>query len=126
MNLQLPHNALNTDDENFDSSFNLNTSLASDTAYITENFCDDWVLTLGQEDRVSLGLFICFQARNVLSFGETKAAEHAALMIGRNEKTTREWRAKFFENDGRIIQSKQGSYQRSGILWSDDHFNKKA
>lgn len=55
--------------------------------YMTQTFCDDWVLKVDQEDRVSLGLFICFQTKTVLSIGDTEAAEHAAFMISRNEQT---------------------------------------
>lgn len=49
-------------------------------------FCDDWVLQLDKDDRVGLGLFLCFQLRKALAFGDTKAAKYAALMIGRNEQ----------------------------------------
>ena len=31
-----------------------------------------------------------------------------------------------FEHDGEIVDSNQGKYQRSGVLWSNECFNKKA
>ena len=58
--------------------------------------------------------------------GETKAAELAALMINRSDKTVHEWRAHLIENSRDIPESKQGKYQRSGILWASEELNKKA
>ena len=115
--LQSPDDLLNTDDELEDPSFDLNASMKSDKDYLIHDFCDSWILQLGKDDRVNLGLFLCFQLEKVLAIGCTKAAEYAALMIGRNEQTVRQWRAKFFDNDGAVLESKQGKYQRSGILW---------
>ena len=63
--------------------------LRSDKDFMTEEFCNDWVLQLNLG--VSLGLFLCFdQLSRTLDIGETKAAEYAALMIGRNKQTIRE------------------------------------
>ena len=58
--------------------------------------------------------------------GETEAAELAGLMTGKSDKTIREWRDKFFESGGDIPESKQGAYQRSGVLWMNETLNKKA
>ena len=41
-------------------------------------------------------------------------------MIGKSDKTVCEWRTQFFENDGEILESKQGKYQQSGILWASE------
>lgn len=79
----MPSDALDTDDELMDPSFDLDTTMKSDTDYMTDEFCDNWVLQLDKEDRVNLGLFLCFQLEKVLPVGYTKAAEYAALMIGR-------------------------------------------
>lgn len=47
-------------------------------------------------------------------------------MIEKSDKTVCEWRKQFFENDAVIPESKQGKYQRSGVLWSNEDLNKKA
>ena len=39
---------------------------------------------------------------------------------------SREWSSKFFEHEETVESSKQGRYQRSRILWSNEDFNKKA
>ena len=51
-----------------------------------------------------------------------KAAECAALMTIRNEQTMCEWRSKVFQNGGKVVESEQGRYQRSGILYSNENF----
>ena len=46
------------------------------------------------------------------------------MVIGRLDKTVREWRRQFLE-DGEIPESKQGKYQKSGVMWSSEELNKK-
>lgn len=118
--------ALDTDDEELDPSFDLDSSMKSDTDHLMDTFCEEWVAQLDWEDKVSLGLFICFQLKHTLRKGETEAAELAGLMIMKSEKTIRDWRAKFFANGGVVEETKQGRYQRSGVLWRNEDLNKKA
>ena len=47
------------------------------------------------------------------------------MMIGRLDKTVCEWRKQSLE-DGEILESTQGNYQRSGVMWSSEELNKKA
>ena len=70
-------------------------------------------------------LFLCFQLTKRFELGETKAAELAGMMTGKSDKAVREWRAHFNEN-GEIPGSKQGVYQRSGVLWVNEDLNKKS
>lgn len=88
-----------------------------------ENFCEDWVLQLDRDDKVSLGLFLSFQLSKHFGCGETKAAELAGVMVGRSDRTIREWRS---SNDGCIPDSSQGRYERSGVVWRNEALNKKA
>ena len=68
---------------------------------------------------------MCFQLSKHLNLGKTKAAELAGMMVGRSDKTVREWRKQFME-EGEVPESKQGEYQRSGVLWSNEDLNRKA
>ena len=68
---------------------------------------------------------MCFQLSKHFNLGKTKAAEHAGEMVGQSDKSVREWRKKFLE-EGEVPESKQGKYQRSGVLWSDEALNRKA
>ena len=57
--------------------------------------------------------------------GATKAAELAGMMVGKSDRTVRDWRAHFMET-GEIPESKQGKYIRTGVLWTSEELNKKA
>ena len=117
---------LDTDNEDIDPSIDLDASMKSDSEHMTERFCEDWVSHLDRDDLVSLGLFLSFQLASHLNLGETKAAELASAMINKSDKTIREWRTHFFQNEGEIPESTQGKYQRSGIVWSREDLNKTA
>ncbi len=101
--------ALDAEDEAVDPTFDLDSSMKSDTDHIAETFCEDWVSHLDRDDHVSLGIFLCFQLTRHLEDGETKAAELAGMMIGKSDKTVREWRKQFFENDGVIPSGSRAS-----------------
>ena len=91
--LNLSVEALDTEDEALDPSFDLDETVKSDTGHTRETFCEEWVTHLDWEDRVSLGLFLSFQLTNLLGKGETEAAELAGLMVGKCEKTIRDWKS---------------------------------
>ena len=123
--LSMSDDALDTENKDADPSFDLDASMKSDSDYMVERFCEDWISHLDRDDRVSLGLFLSFQLANHLKLGETKAAELASIMINKSDKTIREWRAHFFLNEGEIPENTQGKYQRSGIIWAREDLNKK-
>ena len=83
---------------------------------MVDTFCEDWVLQLDRDDKVSLALFLCFQLSKHLGCGETRAAELAGVMVGRSDRSVREWRSEFFSNGGCIPDSAQGRYERSGVV----------
>ena len=124
--LELSEDAIDTDNEDIDPSFDLDSSMLSDTDHMVDTFCDEWVSSLTWEDRASLGLFLSFQLSSSLGKGETEAAEIAGQMIGKSDRTVREWRKNFFNTGGELPESRQGHYQRSGVLWRNESLNKKA
>lgn len=121
-----PEEAPDSDDEVQDPTFDLDESLTSDREHMTENFCEEWVTHLDFEDRASLGLFLSFQLKSCLGMGVTEAAEVSGMMIGKSDRTIREWQAMFFDSSGEVPESNQGRYQRSGILWTSEELNRKA
>ena len=123
--VKMSDDALDTEDEAVDPSFDLNSSILSDSDYLVKNFCENWVLHLDNDDKVSLALFLYFQLSKH-DVGETQAAEMAGLMVGKSDRAIREWKSYFFENDGSIPESKQGKYERSGIIWGNEQLNAKA
>ena len=56
--LDLSCEAENTDDEDADSSFGLNSSVKSDTQHQIETICEEWVIQLSMDDRFALGVFL--------------------------------------------------------------------
>ena len=123
--VNMSDDALDTENESVDCSFDLDDSLISDHDHMREEFCDEWVLHLERDDKVSLAMFLCFQLAT-LGFGETQAAEMAGMMVGRSDKSVREWRTHFLNNNGQIPGNMQGKYQRSGVVWRCEILNRKA
>ena len=107
--ITMDKDALDTDDEAVDPSFDLDSSVRSDVDHLVDSFCEDWVCHLDRGDRDSLGLFLCFQLTKRFELGETKAAELAGIMTGKSDKSIQEWRVHFTQN-GEIPESKQGKY----------------
>ena len=61
----------------------------------------------------------------MFSFTETKAAEYAAQMINRSDRTVRRWRSSVIDNDGVLPESKHGKHQCTSV-WIDEGLNEKA
>ena len=93
---------------------------------VLSQFCEDWLHSLGRDDLRSLSIFLCHQLVSKLSFTESKAAEYAAAMVGKTDRTIRQWKLDLIANDGVLPESKQGSYQRSGVLWQSEELNLRA
>lgn len=87
------------------------TSLGGETSYVAERsdgeeeegtassgrspqeilggFAEDWLDSLDKEEIKSISLFLCYNLVSMFSFTETKAAEYAAAMVNKNERTVR-------------------------------------
>ena len=55
---QMLDDALNTEDESIDPTFDLDSSIKVDYNHMMESFCEDWMLQLERDDKVYLGLFL--------------------------------------------------------------------
>ena len=47
-------------------------------------------------------------------------------MLGKSDRSVRQWRTNVLNNDGILPESKQGKYQRNGVLWNNEELNEKA
>ena len=117
--------AANTEDEDVDPSFELNSSIKSDTAYRLEMFSEEWVSQLSCDDKFSLAMFLHYHLTVTIGKGDTEASQYMGLMINKSDRTIRDWITQFYENDFEIPDSEQGHYQRSGVLWQNESLNKK-
>ena len=85
---------LDTEDKSvFCPSFDLNNRMKVDYGHCI------WTVI---DDKVSLELFLCFQQSKFLQMGETEVSEIGGMMIRSSDKSVREWRTHFFNNDGDI------------------------
>ena len=83
-----------------------------------EMFVEDWALSLGREDTISLGLFLTFNLVKLFNF--TKL-----LNILESDCTLCQWRVDFLKENC-IPDNLQGKYQRSSVLWESEVLNIKA
>ena len=82
-------------------------------------FCENWVLQLDKDDKVSLTLFL---SKHDIS--ETQAVEMAGLMVGKSDRAIRECESYFFPHDSSIPESKRRN-MRSEIIWGNEQLNAK-
>ena len=92
---------------------------------ILGDFAEDWLETLDKNEIKSISLFLCYHFMHAFSFIETKAAEYAASMMKKSDRTARRWRSALID-DGVLPELEQGCYQRSSVLWQNKEQNKKA
>ena len=57
---------------------------------------------------------------DVCGVKKTEAADVISSLIYRGQRTVREWKVSFYANSGTFPDSKQGHYQRQGVLWNDE------
>jgi len=93
---------------------------------ILGRFVDEWLQVLGKDEIKSIAMFLCFHLVTLFSFTETKAAEYAATMLKKSDRTVRRWRSALIDNDGEMPECEHGKHQRSGVLWKNEELSKKA
>ena len=91
---------------------------------ILGDFAEDWLATLDKNEIKSISL-LCYHFVHAFSLIETKAAEYAASMMKKSDRTARRWRSTLID-DGVLSELEQWRYQRSGVLWQNEEQNKKA
>ena len=84
----------------------------------------DWVNSLDRDDLMSLSLLLHYLIVNILGLQLTFAAKVIGDLVGKSERTVREWRGTFLCNDGSFPGSLQGKYQQTGVLGQNEELNK--
>ena len=79
------------------------------------------VAQLDWEERPSLGLFLSFQLRSVLNIGESDAAELAALLISKSDRTVREWRTKIWRVEVNYPIGSKDCCSSTGVCRTRNH-----
>lgn len=117
--------AADTEDEDMGPSFELNSSIKSDTCHQLETFSEEWVAQLSRDDKFSLAMFLHYHLTVTIGKGDTEASECAGLMKNKSDRTIRDWITQFYENNFKAPDAMQGHYQRSRVLWQNKSLNKK-
>ena len=73
------------------------------------DFVEEWLETLDKNEIKSISLFLCYHFVHAFSFTETKAAEYAAYMMKKSDRTARRWRSALID-DGVLPELEQGCW----------------
>ena len=76
---------------------------------VLEEYVESWVQSLDHEDRKSVSMLLCLVLVKELSFTETRAAELAANVLKKNDKTVHRWRTDLIANGGFFAESKDST-----------------
>ena len=110
-------------DSDSDESYSPDSEVNADAQM--QGFCDEWVPTLDRDDLQALSILLRVTLVSKLGLTILKAASIISEMLGKSERTIREWWSIFTQNDFAFSGTLQGAYQRSGILWSNEELNEK-
>ena len=80
---------------------------------VLEEYVESWAQSLDHEDRKSVSMLLCLVLVKELCFTETRAAELAAKVLKKSDKTVRRWCTDIIANRGSFAESKQGQHQRN-------------
>lgn len=88
-----------------------------------EDFCLKWIVELGKVDKRCLAIFLCHMlVKHMMQ--ATAVANQVTEIIGKSSKTARN--GELLSSVTRDFESKQGKYNRKGILWHNAELNKLA
>ena len=88
-----------------------------------EKYASEWVESLSRDDLLSLSILLWYLLVGILSFKLTDAAGKIGKVLGRSDRTIREWRVSFNANKGTFPNTIQGKYQRDSVLWQNEELN---
>ena len=97
--------------------------MEADTDKLMQMFGEEWVLTLARDDVQALSILLRFAFVSKLGVPILTAARVTGELLGKSERTIREWWSGFIDNDCTFSGTLQGAYQRSGVLWSNEELN---
>ena len=90
------------------------------------DYARDWVNGLDRDDLRALSVLLHYLLVCLLQLGATDASKLIADVVGKCERTIRDWRATFIANKGSFPDTMQGRYQRTGVLWHNEELNELA
>ena len=109
-----------------DETYHPNDSDNLDMEAIIHGYAQEWVESLNRDNVMALSIFLHSFVVFRLHFSLTDCAVMIGELLGYSDRTVREWKSVFINNEGSFPNSEQGNYQRSGVLWHNEELNKKA
>ena len=106
----LPDQDENVTDETTTDSDEDFVESTQDTSSMMLSYSQDWVVSLLRDDQKSLSILLHSLLVDKLQMQKSVASETVGQIIGVSERTVREWRSVFTENDGCFPDSLQGKY----------------
>ena len=97
------------------------SSSVSDDMFLS--YIEDWASSLSRDDKQSLVITLHYALVEVNSFPSNKAADLIASLVGKTERTVRDWKYSFISNNGSFPETQQGKYRRQGVLWQKEELN---
>lgn len=92
----------------------------------THIYATEWVESLHRDSLQSVSILLRHLLGGVLRYPIMDSANLIGEVLGKGERTIREWRSKFIDNCGKFPESLRGKYQRQGVLWQSEELNEKA
>ena len=124
------HVASESDD--FNESFSLpRVEVLSDdecedtVEFIPQEFYKEWIRCQSKYTIKIMALILMDTFRTRFGLTDVAAATEAGLVVGYNERSIRDWRKEFYDNEGEFHESLKGKYHRPYVL-DDENCQKKA
>ena len=86
---------------------------------------DDFILCLPIDDRRMLAMLLTEGFRRRQKMGIVDAAREAGSIVGYSDRTVRDLRKQFWDNEGMLDERRQGKYEQM-MVCKDEQLNKKA
>ena len=97
-----------------------------DVNELIKDYAREWVNGLDRDDLRSLSVLMHYLLVCRLQIGATDASKCIVEVVGKCERTIRDWRATFIANQGSFPDTMQGRYQRTGVLWHNEELSELA
>ena len=79
---------------------------------------ESWISMLSRDNVMSLSVTLCYVLVTINGMSQSGAADVISSIIGKSERTFREWKYDFIKNKGFFSGTEQGSTNGKGLFGS--------
>ncbi len=73
-----------------------------------QDFSYEWLVEMDKDSLRSLGVFLCNVFTSDIGMKLTESAELSARIVGKSDRTVRQWRTDIIDDKGKLTHTKQG------------------